>query len=201
MLVQVVQDDLRDRVPLEVNDQPLAGTRRGLIPDVGDAADPVVPDEFGDLLREIVGVDLVGQLGDDKLGPALVLLHLHDGPHADAAAPGAVGVLDALAADDETGGGEVRPLDHPEQRFQQFFVGGLGVHQEPLHPGGHFAQVVRGDVGRHPDRDATGTVDQQVGKPAGQDCRLLRAAVVVGGEVDRVLVDVAQHLHGQLRES
>ena len=28
----------------------------------------------------------------------------------------------------------------------------------------HFAQVVRGDVGRHPDRDARRAVDHEVGK-------------------------------------
>ncbi len=200
MLVQVVQDDLRDRVPLQVNDQPLAGTRRGLVPDVGDPADAVVPDELGDLLGKVVGVDLVRQLGDNELGPALVLLDLDDGPHPDAAATRAVGVLDALPADDETGGGEVRSLDQPEQRFQQFGIGGVRVREEPLHALGNLPQVVRGNVGRHPDRDAPGTVDQQVREPAGQDRRLLGAAVVVGCEVDRVLVDIAQHLHRQRRQ-
>ncbi len=74
------------------------------------------------------------------------------------------------------------------------------MRQEPLHAVGDLPQVVRGDVGGHADGDATGAVDQQVREAAGQDRRLLRAAVVVRGEVDRVLVDVAQHLHGQRRQ-
>src|SRR3546814_6315287 len=59
----------------------------------------------------------------------------------------------------------------------------------------HLAQIVRGDVGRHADRDAAGTVDEQVGEARGQDCRLFAAGVVVGLEVDRVLVEVVQQHH------
>ena len=66
-------------------------------------------------------------------------------------------------------------------------------------PVGDLAQVVRRDVGGHADRDAGRAVDQQVGEARRQDRRLLRAAVVVGLEVDGVLVDVADHLHRQRR--
>ena len=69
--------------------------------DVGDAADPAVLDQVGDLQRQVVRVDLVRQLGDDQAGAALaVLLDLDDRAHRDRAAAGAVGVLDAAAADD-----------------------------------------------------------------------------------------------------
>ncbi len=64
---------------------------------------------------------------------------------------------------------------------------------------GDLAEVVRRDAGRHADRDAGRAVDQQVGEARGQDGRLLRATVVVGAEVDGVLVDVAHHLHRQRR--
>ena len=76
--------------------------RGGLVPDVGDAGDLAVLDQLGDLQREVVRVDLVGQLGDDQAaaGPG-VLLDLDHGAHGDRAAAGAVGVLDAPAADDQ----------------------------------------------------------------------------------------------------
>ena len=64
---------------------------------------------------------------------------------------------------------------------------------------GDLAQVVRRDVGGHADRDAGRAVDQQVGVAGRQHDRLLRATVVVGLEVDGVLVDVADHLQGQRR--
>ena len=70
--------------------------------------EPAVLDQLGDLLREGVGVDLVGQLGDHEALPALDLLDLDDRAHDDRAAAGAVGVLDALAAQDQRAGREVR---------------------------------------------------------------------------------------------
>ena len=57
------------------------------------------------------------------------------------------------------------------------------------------------DGGYRPDRDAGAAVDEQVREPARQDHRLLSAAVVVGREVDGVLVDVAHHLHGERRHA
>ena len=57
----------------------------------------------------------------------------------------------------------------------------------------------RRDVGGHADRDAGRAVHQQVGEARGQHDRLGGAAVVVGAEVDGVLVDVPHHLHGQRR--
>ena len=69
--------------------------------------------------------------------------------------------------------------------------------QGPLHGFVDLTQVVGRDVGRHTDRDTRGTVDEQVGEPGGQDDRLGLLVVVVRLEVDGVLVDVADHLHGQ----
>ena len=60
---------------------------------------------------------------------------------------------------------------------------------------------MRRDVGGHANRDSGTAVDQQVREPARQDRRLGGASVVVGREVDGLLVDVAHHLHGQLRHA
>ena len=56
----------------------------------------------------------------------------------------------------------------------------------------HLAEIVRRDIGRHADRDAAGAVDQQVGKLRRQNRRLSFATVVVGLEVDGVLVEVVE---------
>ena len=150
---------------------------------------------------EVVGVDLVGQLGDDEAGAALDLLDVDDGPHDDLAAAGAVGVLDAAGAHDEPAGREVRALDPQQELPEQLVVLGLGVLQQPLDAGGDLPQVVRRDVRRHADGDAGGAVDEQVREAARQDERLTGATVVVGPEIDGVLVDVPDHLHGQRREA
>ena len=88
-------------------------------------------DEVGDLDREVVGVDLVRQLGDDEAGATLELLDVDDGAHRDRAAAGAVGVLDAADAEDLRAGREVRALDALHQRLEQLLAVGLGVARGP----------------------------------------------------------------------
>ena len=149
-------------------------------------------------LGEVVRVDLVRQLGDDQAGAAaLVLLDLDHGAHPDRAATGAVRVLDRRRADDQAVGREVRALDDLDQRVEGGRLVRLRVVQAPLHRRADLAQVVRRDLGGHADRDALGAVDQQVRDPRRQDRGLLGPAVVVVLQVDGVLVDVPQHLHGQ----
>ena len=59
---------------------------------------------------------------------------------------------------------------------------------------------MRRDVGRHADRDAAGAVDQQVREAGREDLRLALRRVIVGLEVDRVAVDVAEQEVGDLGE-
>ncbi len=201
VLVEVVQYHARLGVTLQHDHQALTGPGRGVVADVGDAGHLAGVDQLGDLLRQVVRVDHVGQLADDQAGPALgVLLDVHHRAHRDRAAAGAVGVVDALVADDQGAVREVRALDVLHARRQDLFLGGVRVLEAPLRRGGDLAQVVRRDHRRHADRDTGRAVHQQVREPAGQDHRLLRAAVVVGAEVDRLLVDVAHHLHRQRRQ-
>ncbi len=58
----------------------------------------------------------------------------------------------------------------------------------------HFAQVVRRDVGRHAHRDTGGAVHQQVGEARREHQRLVLGAVVVGPEIDRLLVQIGEQL-------
>ena len=154
VLEEVVEHDLGDGIPLEHDDEALAGAARGLVADVGDAGEAAVLDVLGDLLGEAVGVDLVGQLGDDEALPVVDLLDLDDRAHDDRAAAGAVGVVDAAGAHDQRAGREVRPLDLAHDGVEHLLARGLGVREHPLGRRGDLAQVVRRDLGRHADRDA-----------------------------------------------
>ena len=200
VLVEVVHDDARLGVTFEDDDEPLAGTRRGVVPNVGDTVDTTGVHQVGNLGGEVVGIAHVGQFGDDQaLAPLLVLLHVDDGTHRHRAATGAIGVLDALTAHDEGTAGEVRSLDAFHGRLEQLLGGGVGMGQGPLHGLVDLTQVVGRDVGGHAHGDTRGTVDEQVRESGRQDDRLGLLVVVVGLEVDGVLVDVANHLHGQRR--
>ena len=117
---------------LSTIDQALAGAVGGVVADVGDALHLAAVGELGDLQREVVGVDHVGQLGDHQAGAtAGVLVDLDHRALGDRAAAGAVGLLDALVADDQRAVGEVGALDPLEQRVLELLAGGVGVLERP----------------------------------------------------------------------
>ena len=194
-LPQVVLHDLGHGVLLEVDDHAHA-LAVGLVAHVGDAVDLLLAHQLGDLLDQPGLVDLVGDLGgDDGLAPALgVLLDLGARPHEQAAAAGAVGLADAAAAADEAAVGKSGPGTSSSSSSTVM----SGLLDDGDGRVDDLAQVVRRDVGRHADRDAGRAVDQQVRQPRGQDRRLGLLVVVVGLEVDRLLVDVGQQLLADL---
>ena len=199
VLVQVVEHDFGHGIALEHDDQALTGAARGLVTQIGDAGDLAVLDVGGDLRGQGVRVDHVRQLGDDEAGAALDLFDFDDGSLGDRAATGAVGVLDALAAEDRRAHREVGPLDDAEEGFESLFLARLRVGQQPLCAGSDLTQVVRRNVRGHSHSDAGRAVDQQVREPGGQNHGFLVAAVVVVLEVDGAFFDVPDHLHGQGR--
>ena len=102
-----------------------------------------------------------------------------------AAAPG-VGVDDALPAEDEAAGGEIRTL-HDFEHLGERRIGSPDQRHGGLDD---FGQVVRRDVGGHAHGDARGAVDQQVRDARGKDFRLDFAIVVIGAEIDGLLVQI-----------
>ena len=118
VLVELVEDDLRDGVALQLDHEPDARLV-GLVAQVRDLLQPAVLHLLDDLLHQpaavaapIALVDLEGHLGDDDA--LLATLHRLDvGPaaHDDAAAAGLVRVADAAVADDDAAGREVGALD------------------------------------------------------------------------------------------
>ena len=198
--VEVVENDFgRRATSFELDDEAHAAFVR-LVTDVGDAVEFFVADEFGDLCDQAVFAELLHrerQLGDDdRLLAPFQRLDVGAGAHFDAAAAGLVGVTNLLAAH-QAAAGEVGPLDVGHQPVEV----DLRVVDVGHDRGGDLAQVVRRDVGRHADRDAGRTVDQQVRETRRQDQRFLVFFVVVRAEVDGVGVDVAQHLGGDARHS
>ena len=74
----------------------------------------------------------------------------------------------------------------------------LGIRQQREAGVRDLRQIVRRDVGRHAHGNARRAVDEQVRQPCGQHRRLHLLAVVVRHEIDRLPVDVGQHLAGDL---
>ena len=104
-----------------------------------------------------------------------------------------IGGANALAAKDHAAGREIGPGHDGNQ-----VVDGQRRIVDQRDAGvDHFAQIVRRDVGGHADGDAAGAVDQKIRIARRQHHRLVLRIVVIGLEVDRVLVEVAQQFHGR----
>ena len=119
------------------------------------------------------------------------------GAHHYPPATGAVGLANATHAIDDAGGGEVRP----RHQFHQLIDTYLGALDHRQTGGDDLPQVMGRDVGRHAHGDTGGAVDQQVGEARRQDRRLLLGLVVVGDEIDRLLVQVVQQTVGDARHA
>ena len=116
--------------------------------------------------------------------------------HDDGAAPGPVGGIGPGAPHDDPAGREIRRRDVLHQLVDRdrrvVEIGAAGVDD--------FAEIVRRDVGRHADGDAAAAIDEEVRKAGRQDLRLLLGVVVIGLELDRVLVEIVEQGVGDAGE-
>ena len=142
----------------------------------------------------------VRNLRDDDRLPIAFLRHFDFRlrPLDHGAAAGDVRLVDPEAADNVAAGGEVGP-GHELDDLALAFGGGrrrgrLRALDRPDDRLDHLAHVVRRDVRGHADRDAGGSVDEQVRERRRQDRRLLGRLVVVRDEVDGLLVEIRHHL-------
>ena len=117
VLVKVVEHHLGHGIALENDLKALARAAGGLVANVGNSSDLAFFDQFRDLDCQIVGVDLVWQLGDDQAHAALDFLNVDHGTHGDGAATRAVRVFDAAATQNGCTGGEVWPGDALHERL------------------------------------------------------------------------------------
>src|SRR5204862_6803465 len=104
---------------------------------------------------------------------------------------------DPVAAHDDPGSGKVRSLYY----LHQLAEGDLRIGDHGDACVDDLAQVVRRHVRRHADGDPTGPIDQEVRKSRRQDDGFELVAVVIRDEIDGFLLDVAEELHGQRRQT
>src|SRR5271166_3813676 len=157
-----------------------------LVADVGEQRQFLLVEQVGDLFDETRLLHPVGDLGDDRdpAAPTSVLPS-PTGPHAEAAASGAVGLGDRRpVVDDDAAGREIGALHELEKRLSL----GLGMVDEMERSVAELGDVVRRDRGRHADCDALRAVGEQVRHGRGHDDRLSRIARIVVAPVDRILL-------------
>ncbi len=103
-----------------------------------------------------------------------------------------IGGDDPLPSDDDAAGGEIRA---GHVIFNKFVDRNLRPVDDGAARIDDLAEIVAGNVRRHANRDAAGSVDQEIGKPCWQHRRLFAAVIVVGLKVDGILVDVLNQRH------
>ena len=193
----LVQHDLGSGVALQLDDHAHTFART-FVPDVGNALDPLVLGGFGDLLDQTRFADLERN-GSQHDGLAIAAAHFDFVSCAleDGSAPGSVGGMGAMVAEDDRRSRKIGPRNDREK----LFAGDRRVFDESETSVDHFTQIVRRDVGRHAHRDAAGTIDQQIGEAGGEDRWLSPAAIVVIREIDGVLVEIVQQAVGHARKA
>jgi len=136
-------------------------------------------------------VHLVRQFGDnDGLTAAARFIDFDfgAGTHVDATAAGKIGLADAARAVDEGGGRKVRAR-HEAHQIDDAEFGGV----DQRHAGvDDFGKIMRRDIGRHADRDAGRTIDQQVRNARRHDGRLALGFIVIGNEIDGLFIEIGE---------
>ena len=200
VFVQLVQDNIGIGVFSELDHHPDTGLVC-LVPEVRDAVDPFVLDQFADLFHQLGLVDQEGQFRHDDIAFAVVEgLDLGHGADLDLAAAGTVRLFNAFSSQDRGAGRKIRSFhDLHDVVDRDLFVFHLAV-DDLYHSIDQLPDVMGRDVGRHTDRDACGAVGQEVRVSGGKHRGLLFRLVKVRYEIHRILADIRQHFHGDLRE-
>jgi hypothetical protein len=161
VLEELVEDDLRDRLPLEVDLDPHPGAV-GVILDVRDLRQHLLVDQIGDLLddtRVAALLHSVRQLRDDDCAPAAAkLLGVRACAHHDPAAARAVRVAHAAPADHHRAGREVGPPDV----FHQVLDVRVRLVDQLHDRVGDLSEPMGRHVRRHADGDTRRPVHEQV---------------------------------------
>ena len=187
MLVELGEHRLGVVAVLDPDDQARAVLAVGQVRHVRDALELLGAHGVLDPGDHLLRAHEVGQLGDDDaLLARRDVLDPGGGAGEELASSGPVGLADSVQPHDHAAGGQVRPGDEGHEVLQAR----LGVGNEVTGGADDLDEVVGRHVGGHADRDARGAVDQEVREGGGQDVGLGEGVVVVGGEVDGVLVDV-----------
>ena len=196
VLKQFGDDDLRIRIALQFNDDATMFVR--LVTHRGDFRDDLLVDEIRDLFFQSSAIDVVRNLRDDQLLTiTLHLLHADSTAQLQAAFAGGEIILYAFDATEKSTGRKIRALDEFHQ-FRNRDLRLVNLCTDAVHD---FAEIVRGHVCGHANRDSRAAVDEQIRKRRRKNSRLGETLVVVRDEIHRVLVHVLHQRRAEMRQT
>ena len=198
VLVELVEDHVRIRVPLELKHQPHRLFEVALVADRRNPLDPIIADELGDLLLNRIAGLLVGNLRDhDAVAVFAKLLNVGTGSQRDCAAACQIATQQPLAAHHDAAGGKIRARNDLDQLGHR----NARLVDQPHQPPADLAKIVRGNARRHANSDTTCPVDKQIREPARQNHRLAVALIVGRHIVDRIELQIVEHQRGDRRKA
>ena len=196
VLVEIVQNDFGLLAALQLEDDAHA-VAIAFVANFRNAFDLLLVHQSSGGFDQPRFVHLVRNLGDDDR--FAVLAHrLGGGLGAQFESAATLGEVidDPLPAEDESAGREIGTLHHV-RNFRQRRVGLLHQRNGRVDDLG---EIVRRDIGRHADRDARRSVDQQIRNARRKHFGLHAALVEVGPEIDRLFVEILQQRGVDARE-
>src|SRR6185436_2540391 len=116
-LVQIVDDDLRNRITLDFDDDPGVFVR--FVSDRGDISQDFFIHQFSDARHEQGPVHVVRNFGnDDLLASAFDFFQANFAPHLKAASATVEVIADAIQTTNHAAGGKIRTFDVLHELFQ-----------------------------------------------------------------------------------
>ena len=196
MLEELVEDDLRRRVALQLDDDSHALAVR-LVVHARDSGDALLRIRLGDRLENSALVNLIRDLGNDDLVLAALFDDLGLAANRDRAAPRPVGFANRLVPEDRAAGRKIRPVHD----VAEVVVGDFGIVDQRDDRVGDLAEIVRRNVRRHADCDAARAVDEQLRQPSRKNARLDALIIEVRDERNGLFIDVGENVERRSRET
>ena len=157
VLVEVIDDHLRDRIALELDND--TGVFIGFIADSRDLGENLFIGQLSDALYECGAVDVVGNLGDDNLLFAVAhFLHAESTSHLDGAFASGEIIRHGGEPGDGATGREIRALDILHQPLE-IDIGIIDLGADTID---HFTEVMRRHVRGHADGNTGAAIDEQI---------------------------------------
>ena len=191
MLQKIVQHKLRHSRPLQLHNNPNSITVR-LIADIGHIQ-LLLLSILGNIRDQICLIDLIRNLRKHQDRLLAILLDRIGSFHLHTATANLIG-LTIQPAENRRSCWKIRSLNNIQQlRYFRITAGQIVV--DHTHSGiQDFPQIVRRNIAGHTDSNTLAAVHQQIRKPAGQHFGLLHSAIKIRRPINRVLIDIPQHL-------
>ena len=116
-LIEVIQNHLGNRIPLEHNHETLPGAVRGFIANIRNPLDLSIFHQSSDFCRQIIRIDLVGKFGNHQADPGVDFLYVDYGSLHNGTATGTVCLFNPFAPQNSGARGEIRSLNPFDQGF------------------------------------------------------------------------------------